>query len=143
MLATSTGVRSPLQTLHDAIKHSTIRYAPRYQRGFKKHQEKGDADYDLLLPIDHPELQIDPKRAQAMAVKFLQGRLYTSHVTWDARVKKAVRRLSSTRRPERCRFRHRFRYPTQDTGTWPISTWSSGRSIRLRSRSRSPSMTCR
>jgi hypothetical protein len=75
-----------LQTLHDAIKHSTIRYAPRYQRGFKKHMEKGEADYDLLLPIDHPELQIDPKRSQAMAVKYLQGRLFTSHVTWNARV---------------------------------------------------------
>ena len=52
-----------LQTLHDAIKHSTIRYAPRYQRGFKKHQEKGEADYDLLLPIDHPKAA--PDRSQA------------------------------------------------------------------------------
>jgi hypothetical protein len=68
------------------MRRSIIRYAPKYQRGFKK--SLGDVDkqrFEQLLPIDHPDLQLDPKRAAVMAVKFLQGRLYTSHVTWNAR----------------------------------------------------------
>jgi hypothetical protein len=42
--------------------------------------------YRELLPINHPELQIDTRRAQAMAVKYLLGRLYTTHITWNARI---------------------------------------------------------
>jgi hypothetical protein len=68
------------------MRRSVVRYSPKYQRGFKK--SLGDVEelrYAQLLPIDHPDLQLDPARASVMAVKFLQGRLYTSHVTWNAR----------------------------------------------------------
>jgi hypothetical protein len=74
-----------LQDLYEAIRRSVVRYAPRYQRGFKKWDAATEADLDQLLPIGHPELQLSIERARAMAVKYLQGRLYTSHVTWNAR----------------------------------------------------------
>jgi hypothetical protein len=74
-----------LEDLFQGIRRSTLRYAPRYQRGFKKWGEKDDADLDQLLPIGHPELQLSVERARAMAVKYLLGHLYTAHVTWNAR----------------------------------------------------------
>jgi hypothetical protein len=72
-------------TLYRAIRRSTIRYAPKYQRGYKNFAEKTEADLEMLLPVTHPDLQLDDKRAMAMAIKYLDGRLYTSHVTWNAR----------------------------------------------------------
>jgi hypothetical protein len=74
-----------LQDLFEAIRRSVVRYAPRYQRGFKKWDAKTEAELDQLLPIGHPELQLSLDRSRAMAVKYLKGRLYTSHVTWNAR----------------------------------------------------------
>src|SRR5262249_17955624 len=48
-----------LEVLHDLLKTSTIRYAPRYQRGFKKQSgDIPDAAYDQLLPLTHPDLDI-------------------------------------------------------------------------------------
>jgi hypothetical protein len=75
-----------LEDLHMLLKRSVLRYAPLYQRGFKLTQEDIDEyRYKMLLPLDSPDLQINPKRSHAMAVKFLQGRLFTSHITWNAR----------------------------------------------------------
>jgi DNA-sulfur modification-associated len=80
--------------LYQALRDSVIRYAPRYQRGFRRSQEDiPEADYDLLLPINDERLQLDLRRAQAMAVKFLIAlngdprgkRLFTSFVVWNAR----------------------------------------------------------
>lgn len=75
-----------LEDLYEAIRRSVVRYAPRYQRGFKKWDQATDADLDKLLPINHPQLQLSVERARAMAVKYLIGRLYSSHITWNARV---------------------------------------------------------
>jgi DNA-sulfur modification-associated len=74
-----------LQDLYMAIRRATIRYAPRYQRGFRKWSETSEDDLDLLLPIHDEQLQIQPERACMMAVKYLLGRLYSAHVTWNAR----------------------------------------------------------
>jgi hypothetical protein len=74
-----------LEDLFEAIRRSTVRYAPRYQRGFKKWDQASEADLDQILPIGHPELQLSIERARSMAVKYLMGRLYTAHITWNAR----------------------------------------------------------
>src|SRR4051794_38373237 len=74
-----------LEDLYYAMRRSLIRYSPRYQRGFKNWAEMDEHDLDVLLPIHDDKLQIQPERAEMMAVKYLQGRLYTSHITWNAR----------------------------------------------------------
>jgi len=83
-----------IDQLYEALRDSVIRYAPKYQRGFRRSQEDiAEADYDLLLPINDDRLQLDLRRAQAMAVKFLMAmagdvrgkRLFTSFVVWNAR----------------------------------------------------------
>ena len=83
-----------IDQLYEALRDSTIRYAPKYQRGFRRSQEDiPEADYDLLLPITDERLQLDLRRAQAMGVKFLMAlngdkrgkRLFTSFVVWNAR----------------------------------------------------------
>jgi len=83
-----------IDQLYEALRDSTIRYAPKYQRGFRRSQEDiPEADYDLLLPVTDERLQLDLRRAQAMAVKFLMAlsgdkrgkRLFTSFVVWNAR----------------------------------------------------------
>lgn len=80
--------------LYEALRDSVIRYAPKYQRGFRRSAEDiPEADYELLLPINDEKLQLDVRRAQAMAVKFLMAlngdkrgkRLFTSFVVWNAR----------------------------------------------------------
>src|SRR4051794_37451404 len=80
--------------LYAALRDSVIRYAPKYQRGFRRSAEDiPEADYELLLPINDERLQLDVRRAQAMAVKFLMAlngdkrgkRLFTSFVVWNAR----------------------------------------------------------
>ena len=74
-----------LEDLYHAMRRGLIRYSPRYQRGFKSWAEMSEDDLDVLLPIHDDKLQIKPERAEMMAVKYLQGRLYTSHITWNAR----------------------------------------------------------
>jgi hypothetical protein len=83
-----------IDQLYEALRDSTIRYAPKYQRGFRRSQEDiPEADYHLLLPITDERLQLDLRRAQAMGVKFLMAlngdkrgkHLFTSFVVWNAR----------------------------------------------------------
>src|SRR5438552_522397 len=74
-----------IEDLYNAMRRSVIRYSPRYQRGLSNWAEASEDDLDLLLPVSDAKSQINPARAQMMAVKYLQGRLYTSHVTWNAR----------------------------------------------------------
>jgi len=74
-----------LDQLYGAMRRAVIRYSPRYQRGFRKWGEMSEDDLDVLLPIADKDLQISNDRAAMMAVKYLQGRLYTSHITWNAR----------------------------------------------------------
>ena len=79
-----------LQDLYDAIRKATVRYSPRYQRGFKNWADAREDDLDLLVPMHDENLQIQPERAQMMAVKYLQGRLFSAHVTWNARQEPGV-----------------------------------------------------
>lgn len=79
-----------LQDLYTAIRKAVIRYSPRYQRGFKNWSEATEDDLDLLVPMHDEHLQIKPERAQMMAVKYLQGRLFSAHVTWNARKENGV-----------------------------------------------------
>ncbi|MHB8694791.1 MAG: DNA sulfur modification protein DndB [Solirubrobacteraceae bacterium] len=74
-----------IEDLYNAIRKATIRYAPRYQRGLKNWAESTEDDLDVLLPIADDKAQINPRRAQEMAVKYLLGKLYTAHIAWNAR----------------------------------------------------------
>jgi hypothetical protein len=74
-----------LQDLYHAIRKAVIKYSPRYQRGYDKWAEASEDDLSVLLPITDKNLQVSNTRAQMMAVKYLRGRLFTSHITWNAR----------------------------------------------------------
>jgi hypothetical protein len=74
-----------MEDLYEYLKRGIIRYAPRYQRGFDTSEDVPDSEYDKLFLINDTKLKIDPLRARMMAVKYLQGRLFTSHVTWNVR----------------------------------------------------------
>lgn len=68
------------------LRESKVCYAPKYQRGFR--QELVDVEeerFSHLIPLNHPDADIDPRRAHMMAVKYLRGDLYTSMITWNAR----------------------------------------------------------
>lgn len=73
-----------VNTLARLLRKSVVRYAPQYQRGFKKVQEDPGA-YHVLLPITDSSLQINRKRAEEMAVKYLQGVLFAASLVWNAR----------------------------------------------------------
>jgi hypothetical protein len=66
------------------IKKGTLKYAPGYQRGFKGVREN-PADYEPLQPLTNPALQVKLKRAEEMAVKYLDGKLFSAGVIWNAR----------------------------------------------------------
>jgi hypothetical protein len=74
-----------IDDLYSAIRRAVIRYAPRYQRGLANWADAKDDDLDVLLPIADDKAQINPRRAQEMAVKYLLGKLYTAHIAWNAR----------------------------------------------------------
>jgi hypothetical protein len=74
-----------IEDLYNAIRRAVIRYAPRYQRGLSNWAEATEDDLDVLLPISDDKSQINPRRAQEMAVKYLLGKLYTAHIAWNAR----------------------------------------------------------
>jgi hypothetical protein len=74
-----------LQDLYHAIRKAIIKYSPRYQRGYDKWAEASEDDLSVLLPLTDKNLQISNARAQMMAVKYLRGKLFTSHITWNAR----------------------------------------------------------
>jgi hypothetical protein len=75
-----------LADLAEFLRKSFVQYAPKYQRGFRQDLIDVEEDrFKFLAPISYEELQIDPRRANEMAVKYLQGNLYTSMLTWNAR----------------------------------------------------------
>lgn len=75
-----------LADIGDLLKGNHVRYAPKYQRGFKPRPDDWDESlYDELLPINDKRLQLDWNRASQIAIKYLQGRLYNSDLTWNAR----------------------------------------------------------
>src|SRR6478736_885834 len=71
--------------LANLLRKAVVRYSPKYQRGFKKTQDDPQA-YEVMLPISDPTLQIDRRRAEAMAVKLLQGELGNTEIVWNARL---------------------------------------------------------
>ena len=73
------------EELFNLIRYNRIQYSPRYQRGFSKREDRQDMEFDQLLSITDDRAQIDPKRSQEMAVKFLIGRLYSVNIVWNAR----------------------------------------------------------
>jgi DNA-sulfur modification-associated len=76
-----------IATLHQLLKKAVVRYAPKYQRGFRlKADDLPEDNYGVLLPLNSDNLALDTRRAEAMAVKYLQRRLFTSHVTWNVRI---------------------------------------------------------
>jgi hypothetical protein len=66
------------------IKSGTIKYAPQYQRGFRKPKDD-PSEYEALRPLTDTAQQIKVARAQEMAVKYLSGRLYSAGIIWNAR----------------------------------------------------------
>ena len=74
-----------LGNLYELISRGAVRYAPKYQRGYKDWDQKEEADLYKLRDIHDRELQLNEDRAMEMAVKYLLGELYTSYITWNAR----------------------------------------------------------
>lgn len=66
------------------IRKGTLKYAPGYQRGFRKVRED-PTDYEPLQQLTDEALQIKTKRAEEMAVKYLQGALFSASIIWNAR----------------------------------------------------------
>ncbi|ORA16399.1 ParB N-terminal domain-containing protein [Mycobacterium asiaticum] len=75
----------PVSMLARLLKRSVVRYAPEYQRGFKKVQDDPNT-YSVLLPLTDPTLQVSRHRAEEMAVKYLRGDLFSGTVIWNARI---------------------------------------------------------
>ena len=73
-----------ISQLAKLIKSGTIKYAPQYQRGFRKPKED-PTEYEALRPLTDTALQIKVARAQEMAVKYLSGKLYSAGIIWNAR----------------------------------------------------------
>ena len=83
-------------TLFRLLKNGAIRYAPKYQRGFKPQVDE-DYDKETLRDIYHEGLMIDEKRSNEMAVKYLMAlngdqkkMLYNPEIVWNARVEEGV-----------------------------------------------------
>ena len=77
--------------LAEALKRGDIKYAPKYQRGQKKGDDV-DFDATTLLDITDPKLDIQVRRAQAMAAKYVMGmfdkpdrEFYNPDIIWNAR----------------------------------------------------------
>lgn len=71
--------------LFHLIRYNRVQYSPRYQRGFSKREDRTDMEFDQLLSITDDRAQIDPRRSEEMAVKFLTGHLYSVNIVWNAR----------------------------------------------------------
>lgn len=72
--------------LYYYLRNSFVMYSPRFQRGYTPSLiDVEEERYDHLLPITHPDLQIDRKRSEAMAAKLLTEQLYTVSIVWNAR----------------------------------------------------------
>ncbi|WP_158622343.1 DNA sulfur modification protein DndB [Corallococcus sp. CA047B] len=74
-----------VRTLATLLRKAVVRYSPKYQRGFKKVEDEPLA-YEVMLPITDPRLQINVKRAEEIAVKYLQEDLFSDSIVWNARI---------------------------------------------------------
>src|SRR5438094_3551001 len=76
-----------IEDIYKAVKRGKIKYSPVYQRGYKRSELENikKDEWARLLDLNHPKLDLDPNKSMAMAVKYLLGRLYTSHLTWNVR----------------------------------------------------------
>jgi hypothetical protein len=73
-----------------ALMEGDIKYAPKYQRG-QKQGDDNDFDANTLLDITNDKLDIQHRRAEAMAAKYVMGLLhaerefYNPDIIWNAR----------------------------------------------------------
>src|SRR5437773_7653431 len=65
--------------LASLLRKAVVRYSPLYQRGFRRPTDD-PAAFDVLLEITNPTLNIDRRRAEAMAVKYLKGPLFNTEI---------------------------------------------------------------
>jgi hypothetical protein len=73
-----------VSTLTRLLSKAVVRYAPEYQRGFKKNPDD-PAAYHVLLSLTDASIQVKRKRAEEMAVKYLKGVLFSASLIWNAR----------------------------------------------------------
>lgn len=84
--------RISIGDLAEALADGDLRYAPKYQRGMKQ-SDDNSFDSDTLLEITNDKLEIQVKRAEAMAAKYLMAlkadpdrMLFNPDVIWNARL---------------------------------------------------------
>ena len=79
-----------------AVEKGTLKYSPKYQRGYQKKYAGTDrfseSDYDQLLALNVPDLQIDRRRAEEIGTKYIMGclgiegkALRSVDLIWNAR----------------------------------------------------------
>ena len=75
--------------LYNMMTTQKIMVHPRYQRGLKK-QFSDDADeygwIDMMFKITETRLNIDPKRTDEIAVRWLRGDMMNRELVWNARL---------------------------------------------------------
>lgn len=83
--------RISIGDLAEALADGDLRYAPKYQRGMKQ-SDDNYFDSETLLEITNERLEIQVKRAEAMAAKYLialgddpERVLFNPDVIWNAR----------------------------------------------------------
>jgi len=84
--------RVTIGALYLGLNEGLIKYAPKYQRGFKATKNVEPEEYDRLLEIFDDRLVLDRRRASAIAVKYLMALdgsanslLFNPDVVWNAR----------------------------------------------------------
>lgn len=77
----------PLSDLYKSLVKGDVRYAPKYQKGFRnsRGEDLPDAHYEQLYQIWDERLDISHERAREMACKFLMGIFFNVELVWNAR----------------------------------------------------------
>lgn len=79
-----------VEDLYQLVRFTRIHYSPRTQRGFSGRDDRRDKEFEQLLSLTDPRVQIKNTRAEEMAVKLLKGHLFSANVVWNARVEDGV-----------------------------------------------------
>jgi DNA-sulfur modification-associated len=84
--------RVTIGSLYLGLTQGLIRYAPKYQRGFRNTKNVEEEEYERLVEIYDDRLVLDRRRASAIAVKYLMALngsvdrlLFNPDVVWNAR----------------------------------------------------------
>jgi DNA-sulfur modification-associated len=70
------------------LKSSAVQYSPKYQRGFQKKLgdlPDGEQWFDQLFSVSDPNLLIDPRRCDEMAVRWLYKDMTNRDLEWNLR----------------------------------------------------------